>query len=126
MTGGQKSYPRAERVRAAIREVLAAEVERLRDPGLGFVTITDVHVTPDLRQAKVFYTVYGEEVERAATADALTRATKHLRTAVAKQVRLRYVPTLEFTEDPVPKHAARIDELIAKLHHDDDQEDPKE
>ena len=85
-----RSYPRAERVRAAIREVLAAEVERLRDPGLGFVTITDVTLTPDLRHAKAFYTVYGGEMERASTRDALTRATPHLRTAVARQVRLRY------------------------------------
>ena len=63
------SYPRAARVREAIKEVLAAEVERLKDPGVGFVTITDVSVSPDLRHAKAFYTVYGEDVERASTRD---------------------------------------------------------
>lgn len=111
-----RSFPRAERVRAAIREVLAAEVERLRDPGLGFVTITDVTLTPDLRHAKAYYTVYGEQVVHAATKDALHRATSHLRTAVAHQVRTRYAPTIEFIEDPLPAQADRIDELLAKLH----------
>jgi len=111
-----KQYPRAERVRAAIKEVLAAEVERLRDPGLGFVTITDVTVSPDLRHAKAYYTVLGEPVERASSRDALARATKHLRAALAHQVRLRYTPTLEFMEDPVPQRTERLDSIIAELH----------
>jgi ribosome-binding factor A len=118
---GPRSYPRADRVRAAIKEVLAAEVERLRDPGLGFITITDVTVSPDLRHAKAYYTVLGEEVEREASRDALARATKHLRTTVAHEVRLRYAPTLEFLVDPVPDRTARLDEIIAKLHRKDDQ-----
>ena len=109
------SYPRAERVREAIKETLAGEVERLKDPGVGFVTITDVTVTPDLRHAKAFYTVYGADVERAATRDGLKRATKHLRGILAHQVRLRFVPTLEFVEDPVPERSGRIDQLLADL-----------
>jgi ribosome-binding factor A len=110
------SYPRAERVREAIKEVLASEVERLKDPGVGFVTITEVTISPDLRNAKAFYTVYGSEVERAATRDGLRRATKHLRSAVAHQVRLRFTPTLEFLEDPVPERTSRIDHILADLH----------
>src|SRR5947209_13712007 len=102
------NYPRAERVRGAIKEVLATEVERLKDPGVGFVTITDVTMSPDLRNAKAFYTVYGTDVERAATADALQRATSHLRTTVAHEVRLRFAPTLEFAEDPIPERTKRI------------------
>jgi ribosome-binding factor A len=113
---GPRSYPRAERVRAAVKEVLADEIERLRDPGLGFVTITDVTMSPDLRHAKAFYTVLGESIDREATKDALARATKHLRTAVAHEVRLRYAPTLEFVPDPVPDRAARLDEIIAEIH----------
>jgi ribosome-binding factor A len=116
-----KQYPRAERVRAAIKEVLAAEIERLRDPGLGFVTITDVTVSPDLRQAKAYYTVLGEPVERASSRDALARATKHLRAALAHQVRLRYAPTLEFMEDPVPQRTERLDSIIAELHRKEDR-----
>lgn len=110
------SYPRAERVREAIKEVLAAEVERLKDPGIGFVTITEVRITPDLRAAKAYYTVYGSDLERAATRDGLKRATKHLRSAIAQQIRLRYTPTLEFVEDQVAESASRIDALLADLH----------
>ena len=112
-------YPRSARVREAIKEVLASEIERLKDPGVGFVTITDVTVSPDLRNARAFYTVYGSDVERASTRDGLRRATKHLRSAVAHQVRLRYTPTLEFVEDPVPERASRIDRILAELHHDE-------
>ncbi len=114
------NYPRAERVRAAIREVLAAEIERLKDPGVAFVTITDVTMSPDLRKATAYYTVYGGEVERASTKDALARATTHLRTVVAHEVRLRYAPTLDFKEDPTPERSERIDRLIAELHKKED------
>ncbi|MFN2615376.1 MAG: 30S ribosome-binding factor RbfA [Actinomycetota bacterium] len=115
-----RSYPRADRVRQQIKHVLAEEVERLRDPGLGFVTITDVTLTPDLRNAKAFYTVYGENVVHEATRDALHRATKHLRAVIAREVRLRYTPSLELIEDPVPDRVRKIDEMIAKLHREDE------
>ncbi len=113
------NYPRAARVREAIKEVLASEVERLKDPGVGFVTITEVTMTPDLRHAKAFYTVYGGDVERAATRDALRRATKHLRAAVAHEIRLRYAPTLELAEDPVPERTERIDQILADISQKD-------
>ena len=116
-------YPRADRVREAIKEVLASEVERLKDPGVGFVTITEVTITPDLRNAKAFYTVYGSDVERASTRDGLKRATKHLRAAVAHQVRLRFTPALEFVEDPVPDTASRIDTILAGLRRDEERDD---
>jgi ribosome-binding factor A len=109
------NYPRAARVREAVKEVLASEVDRLKDPGVGFVTITDVSMSPDMRNAKVFYTVYGSDVERAATRDALRRATKHLRTAVAHEVRLRFAPTVEFVEDPVPERTQRIEQILADI-----------
>jgi ribosome-binding factor A len=113
------NYPRAARVRAAIKEILASEVDRLKDPGVGFVTITDVTMSPDLRNAKAFYTVYGTDVERAATADALRRATKHLRAAVAHEVRLRFAPTLEFAEDPIPERTHRIEQILEDIAHHD-------
>ncbi|MGH2785697.1 MAG: 30S ribosome-binding factor RbfA [Actinomycetota bacterium] len=116
------SYPRAERVREAIKEVLAFEVERLKDPGVGFVTITEVTISRDLRTAKAFYSVYGSDVERAATRDGLRRATKHLRAAVARQIRLRYTPTLEFVEDPVTERVSRIESILADIHHDERDE----
>ena len=110
------NYPRAARVKEAIKEVLAAQVDRLKDPGVGFVTITDVTVSPDLRHAKAFYTVYGSDVERASTREALQRATTHLRSAVAHEVRLRIAPTLEFAEDPVPERTERLDRILNELH----------
>lgn len=118
---GPRSYPRAERVRAAIKEVLAAEVERLRDPGLGFVTITEVTLSHDLRHARAYYTVLGEAVEQEASKDAIARATKHLRATVAHEVRLRYAPTLEFLPDPVPDRTAHLDRIIAELHRSEDE-----
>jgi ribosome-binding factor A len=112
------SYPRAERVRAAIKHVLADEVGRLKDPRVGFVTITDVTVSPDLRHARAFYTVYGEDADREATREGLTRAARHLRSVVAREVRLRFTPTLDFEEDPLPERARHLDRLIAQLHRD--------
>jgi ribosome-binding factor A len=117
------NYPRAARVREAIKEVLASQVERLKDPGVGFVTITDVTMSPDLRHAKAFYTVYGSDVEKAATRDALRRATKYLRTAVAHEVRLRFAPTLEFAEDPIPERTQRIESLLEGVHRHDPRDD---
>lgn len=113
------SYPRAERVKHAIQQVVAAELERMSDPGFGLVTITDVNVSPDLRNARIFYTVYGSDSTRSSTRDAIVRSLGHLRTTVAREVRLRYAPKLEFVEDPVPERVARIDELIHKLHKPD-------
>jgi ribosome-binding factor A len=117
-----KPYPRAERVRVQIKEVLATELERLRDPGLGYVTITDVRLSPDLRNATAFYTVYGDETARAATAEALERAVPHLRTAVARKVRMRYAPAIGFEADPVPERTSRLDQIIAELHRREEDE----
>lgn len=113
-----KPYPRAARVRAAVMQVLAAEVERLRDE-LGFVTITDVSLSPDLRNAKAYYTILDTGKEHDHVRAALNAARAKLRTAIAKQVRMKFAPTLELIEDPVPERARRIDEIIEKIHDDD-------
>lgn len=115
-------FPRSERVRAAVKEVLANEIERLKDPGLGLVTITEVTMSPDLRSARVYWTVYGDEGQRGRTGAALGRASRHLRKAVADGVRLRFVPTLEFVEDPVPERTRRLDQLLAELRPDEEDE----
>lgn len=114
-------YPRAERVRAAIKHALAMEVERLKDPGLGFVTLTDVTLTRDLRHARAFYTAWGGDSERASSADALARATPHLRRAIAREVRLKFVPTLVFEEDPLPQRAQRIERLVSEIHQEEER-----
>ena len=96
-----------------IREIVAKRIERgLRDPRLGFVTITDVRMTGDLQHASIFYTVYGTDEERADSAAALKAATGMFRTEVGKNITARLTPTLEFIPDAIPENAAAIDSLL--------------
>lgn len=108
---------RAERVGEEFREVLAAEIQRLKDPRVGFVTVTGVKVTPDLRRAWVYYTSFGDERARAGTRAALRSARPRLRSTIGRQVRLKFLPELEFEEDRTVEQAERIDRLIEELHH---------
>ena len=107
---------RTERVAEEFREILAEEVQRLKDPRVGFVTVTGVEVSPDLRHAWVYYTAMGDERERAGTRVALRSATKHLRYELGRQVRLKVTPELEFREDRSAEQGERIDEIIERLH----------
>jgi ribosome-binding factor A len=96
--------------------VIVAEMlgRRIKDPRLGFVTLTDVRLTGDSRDATVFYTVLGSEEEQAATAAALRSATGLIRAQVGKQLGLRFTPTLAFVPDAVPENARQIDDLLAQ------------
>jgi ribosome-binding factor A len=113
--------PRTERVSEEFREVFAEEIPKLKDPRVGFVTVTGVHVTPDLRRAVVFYTVLGEEGERKATAAGLRSASGHLRQVLGHQVRLKFLPELVFEEDETMERAERVDELLRRIKGDDEQ-----
>jgi ribosome-binding factor A len=105
---------RARRLAVRIREIVASTLEnQVKDPRLGMVTITDARVTPDLRDATLFYTVYGDEVARADTAAALDSARGVLRSQVGRQTGIKFTPTLAFVPDIVPEQAGRIDELLA-------------
>jgi ribosome-binding factor A len=98
-----------------IREIVARRLERgLRDPRMGFVTITDVKVTGDLQHASVFFTVYGSDQERADSAAALKAATGMLRTEVGKHLTARLTPSLEFIPDGIPENALLIDSLLTE------------
>jgi ribosome-binding factor A len=117
-------YPRAHRLAETIKRTLGEWLERQpADRRLGFVTITDVRVTGDLRQAKVYVTVLDPGLaadvpstpEAKATFQTLVEATPEARTWIARHVRLRYAPTLEFVDDDVAREAARIDQLLAGL-----------
>jgi ribosome-binding factor A len=110
---------RTQRVGEEFREVLAEEIPKLKDPRIGFVTVTGVKVTADLRRAWAFYTALGDDKERAATRAGLRSATPYLRAAIGKEVRLKFLPELEFEEDVTLEHAARIDRLIERLHVED-------
>lgn len=109
-------YPRAARVNEVVRETLADELERLSDPRLGFVTLTGVAMSADLRVANVFYSVLGTSDEVALSSDALASAAPHLRTMLGHAVRLKYVPELRFRVDPAVVEGTRVDEVIRRLH----------
>jgi ribosome-binding factor A len=104
---------RARKLADRISQIVAEMLERrIKDPRLGFVTVTEARLTNDLREAKVFYTVYGSEQELADTAAALTSATGIIRSEVGRQIGLRHTPSLEFVADVLPESAKRIEELV--------------
>jgi ribosome-binding factor A len=111
---------RARKLAVRIREVVASTLElQVKDPRLGMVTITDAKLTPDLREATLYYTVYGGDEERVATAAALESAKGVLRAQVGKQTGVRHTPSLAFIADVVPENAGRIEELLAKAREED-------
>jgi ribosome-binding factor A len=102
-----------DQIRAELSDVLAREVH---DPGLGFLTLTRVQVTPDLQLARVYYTTLGDEVTRRKTGQALRRAVPFLRRQIGRRLRLRRVPELEFVFDETIEQQDRIERLFAELH----------
>ena len=110
------SYPRARRLAETVRRLVGEwlEAELADQPG-PLVTVTDVRVTGDLHHASVFFTVLGDDQQRAAAEAWMAESATRARTFVASQLRLRHVPTLEFVSDTVPGQGARIDRLLAEL-----------
>jgi ribosome-binding factor A len=92
----------------------------VKDPRLGFVTVTDARITGDLREATVYYTVYGSAEEEASTAAALKSATGLIRSEVGRQTGLRHTPSLAFVRDTLPEGAQHIEELVARAHAADE------
>ncbi|GHJ36371.1 30S ribosome-binding factor RbfA [Streptomyces sp. TS71-3] len=107
---------RAKRLADLIREVVAQKLQRgIKDPRLGsHVTITDTRVTGDLREATVFYTVYGDDEDRAAAAAGLESAKGVLRSEVGKAAGVKFTPTLAFVADALPDNARTIEDLLDK------------
>ena len=113
---------RAAKLADRIKEIIARRLDKgIRDPRLGFVTITDVRMTGDLQHASVFYTVYGTDEERADSAAALKAATGMLRTEVGRNITARMTPSLEFIADAVPENAARIQSLLEEARQRDEE-----
>jgi ribosome-binding factor A len=114
--------PRVRKIADRIQVIVAEMLERrIKDPRLGFVTVTDVRVTGDSQQATVFYTVLGEETDVASTAVALESAKGVLRSEVAKQLGMRHAPSLTFVPDAVPENARQIDEVLARARALDEE-----
>ena len=104
---------RARKLADRVREVVAEALEkRIKDPRLGFITVTDARVTGDLQHATVFYTVYGDDDERASTAAALESAKGVLRSEVGKRTGIRLTPTLTFVADDIPETSQQIEDLL--------------
>jgi ribosome-binding factor A len=108
----------AERISKIVAELLE---RRVKDPRLGFVTVTEVRLTADHREAKVFYTVLGSAEERQETAIALRSATGIIRSEVGRLIGLRHTPSIEFVSDALPEDAQRIDELVAVARKKDEE-----
>jgi ribosome-binding factor A len=108
----------AERISKIVAELLE---RRIKDPRLGFVTVTEVRLTADWREAKVFYTVLGTPEEQADTAVALASATGIIRSEVGRIIGLRHAPSIEFVADVLPDSARRIDDAIAAARAADEE-----
>lgn len=110
------------KVNELLREVIAEAITSLKDPGIGFLTITGVDTSPDLRNAFVFYTVLGTEEEERATGEALERAAPHIQELAGNQIRMKYTPRLTFRVDPSVGEGIKIDRLLKDLGDDTEAE----
>ena len=111
---------RARKLAVRIRQIVSAAIEtQIKDPRLGMVTVTDARVTNDLREATVFYTVFGDATQVADSAKALASATGVLRSTVGRQTGVKFVPTLTFVADHVPDTARELDEALERVRHAD-------
>ena len=107
--------PRVRKIAERIHVIVAEMLERrIKDPRLGFVTVTDVRLSGDTQQATVFYTVLGEAADIDGTAAALRSATGIIRSEVGRQLGMRHTPSLAFVLDAIPENARHVDDLIAQ------------
>jgi ribosome-binding factor A len=112
---------RARKLEDRIAQIVAEMLERrVKDPRLGFVTVTDARITNDLREATVYYTVYGSDEEQAGTAAALKSATGLIRSEVGRQTGMRHTPSLAFVRDTLPEGARHMEELVAQARAADE------
>jgi ribosome-binding factor A len=113
---------RARKVADRIKVIVAEYLEhRVKDERLGFVTITDVRVTGDLQHASIFYTVFGDDAARQATAEVLEVYRGRIRSAVGKQIQIRLTPSLEFIADALPEGAAHLEDVLARTRARDEE-----
>lgn len=113
---------RARKIADRIKQLVAANLDQVvKDPDLGFVTVTDVRVTGDLQHASVFYTVYGDDEQRARSTEIMAAHTKKLRALVGQQLGIRLTPTLELIPDALPESASHIDDLLRDARAHDEE-----
>jgi ribosome-binding factor A len=118
----QADAARTRKMSVRVREIVASVVEhQVKDVRLGMVTITDVRMTPDLHEASVFWTVWGDDTQRADSAAALESAKGVVRSAVGRATGLKHTPSITFILDAVPENAKAIEELLARVRAEDEQ-----
>ncbi len=115
--------PRLRKVNELVREVVADAVTDLKDPRIGFLTITGAETSPDLRHAVVYYSVLGSEEEKSGTAAALKSATGRLQGVLGREARMKYTPKLEFRVDPSIEEGIRITQILQDLDTGDNGDD---
>ena len=116
---------RTERVQKVARQVLGDAIQSLKDPRVGFVTVTSVRVSPDLRHARVVVSVLGDEEARKESLAGLESAKPVLRAELGRQMRMKYLPDLVFELDQGPDRAERIEELLHRIHNPQEEERPE-
>jgi ribosome-binding factor A len=115
-------HARARKLAERIKVLVAEALERaVKDPDLGFVTITEVKVTPDLQHASIFYTVYGTPAEKKLTAEIIEKNRGLVRREVGHNLSIRLTPTIEFIPDEIPETAAAMNDLLAEARARDEQ-----
>jgi ribosome-binding factor A len=117
---------RIVKVQKLAREVLGEAIQSLKDPRIGFVTVTAVRISADLRHARVFVSVLGSEDEKAATMSGLASATPHLRAELGRQMRVKYLPDLHFELDTGPEDAQRLEGVFKQIHEAESKRDPED
>jgi len=106
------------RVQDLLREEISSIIHKdIKDPGFGFITILEVKMTEDLKIAKVFYSIYGSDEEKAKTTEALKRSKGYIKFLIGKRIKLKYTPDLYFVLDNTHEKAARIEEILKKEAH---------
>lgn len=118
----QADAARTRKMSVRVREIVASVIERqIKDVRLGMVTVTDVRMTPDLHEATVFWTVWGDDATRADSAAALESAKGVVRSAVGRATGLKHTPSISFVMDAVPENAKQIEELLARARDQDER-----
>lgn len=118
MVDAARARKLADRIQRIVAEMLD---RRIKDPRLGFVTVTDARITADLREATVYYTVFGEPEEKVSTAAALESAKGVIRTEVGRQTGIRHTPSLTFVVDEVQENAQHIEQLLNQARQEDEE-----
>lgn len=106
----------AEAIRSEVADILARE---MKDPRLGFATVTDVEVSGDLRHVKIFVSVMGDETQVSDTMAALESAQGFIRSEIGKRIRLRYTPEITFRHDTSIEHGARVFQLLQEIQNEE-------